>query len=91
MQSVLTPTIMLWVFKSPKGLPSPIFGSVSGDLTTPSKWGCDNLPTTHLPTHKPTQQPTYTWPTYLPTYFLFFISYNLPTSYLSYYHLLSNS
>ncbi len=37
----LTPTIVLWVFESPGGFPSPIFGSVSGDLTLPSKWGCD--------------------------------------------------
>jgi len=43
MQGVLTPTIALWVFGSPGGLPSPIFGSVSGDLTLPSKWGCDIL------------------------------------------------
>jgi len=39
---VLTLAIAFWVFRSPKGLPSPIFGSVSGDLTLPSKWGCDN-------------------------------------------------
>ncbi len=29
------------VIGSPRGLSSPIFGSVSGDFTTPSKWGCD--------------------------------------------------
>jgi hypothetical protein len=40
-QCVLNPTIALWVFGSLRGLPSPIFGSVSGDLTTPSKWGYD--------------------------------------------------
>jgi len=38
---VLTPSIALWVFGNPRGLPSPIFESVSGDLTLPSKWGCD--------------------------------------------------
>jgi hypothetical protein len=42
MQGVLTPAIALWVFGSPGGLPSPIFGSVSGDFITPSKWGCDS-------------------------------------------------
>jgi len=26
-------------FRNPEGLPSPILGSVSGDLTLPSKWG----------------------------------------------------
>jgi hypothetical protein len=31
----------LWVFGSPRGLSSPIFGNVNGDLTLPSKWGCD--------------------------------------------------
>jgi len=41
MWGVLTPVIAFWVFKNPGGLPSPIFGSVSGDLTLPSKWGCD--------------------------------------------------
>jgi hypothetical protein len=41
MRGVLTLAIALWIFESPKGLPSPIFGSVSGDLTTPSKWGCN--------------------------------------------------
>jgi hypothetical protein len=41
MQGVLTPAIVFWIFGSPGGLPSPIFGSVSGDLTLPSKWGCD--------------------------------------------------
>jgi len=41
MQGVLTPTIEFWVFESPGGLPSPIFESVNGDLTLPSKWGCD--------------------------------------------------
>jgi hypothetical protein len=40
-QGVLTPAIMLWIFGSPGGLPSSIFGSANGDLTTPSKWGCD--------------------------------------------------
>jgi len=43
MQGVLTPAITLWVFGSPEGLLSPIFGSVSGDLTTPSKWGWDTI------------------------------------------------
>jgi hypothetical protein len=28
-------------FGSPRGLSSPIFGSVSDDLTLPSMWGCD--------------------------------------------------
>jgi len=41
MQGVLTPAIRFWVFGSLKGLPSFIFESVSGDLTFPSKWGCD--------------------------------------------------
>jgi hypothetical protein len=41
MQGVLTPTIVLQVFGSPGGLPSPIFGNVSDDLTLPSKWGYD--------------------------------------------------
>ncbi len=44
MQGVLTPEIEFWRFGSPGGLPSPIFGSVSGDLTFLSKWGCDTLP-----------------------------------------------
>ncbi len=38
---VLTPAIALWIFGSPKGLPSPIFGNVNGDVITPSKWGCN--------------------------------------------------
>ncbi len=42
MQGVLTPTIALWVFGSPRGLPSPIFRSESGDLTPSSKWGRDS-------------------------------------------------
>jgi hypothetical protein len=42
MQGVLTPSLAFWVLGSPGGLPSLIFGSVSGDLTLPSKWGCDN-------------------------------------------------
>jgi hypothetical protein len=42
MQGVLTSIIELWSFESPGGLPSPIFESVNGDLTLPSKWGCDN-------------------------------------------------
>jgi hypothetical protein len=33
MWGVLTPAIELWKFKSPKGLPSPHFGSVSLILT----------------------------------------------------------
>jgi len=33
MQGVLTPEIELWSFKSPEGLPSPHFGSVSLILT----------------------------------------------------------
>jgi hypothetical protein len=41
MRGVLTPTIAFWVFGSPGGFPSPIFGNVSGDLTLLSKWGCD--------------------------------------------------
>jgi len=28
-------------FRESRRIPDPIFGSVSGDLTTPSKWGCD--------------------------------------------------
>jgi len=43
----LAPTIAFWGFGSLGGLPSPIFGSVSGDLTLPSKWGCN--------THQPIQ------------------------------------
>jgi hypothetical protein len=42
MRGVLTPIIEFWIFECPRGLPSPIFESVSGDLTLPSKWGCDN-------------------------------------------------
>jgi hypothetical protein len=42
MQGVLTPAIVVWVFGSPKGLQTPIFRSVSGDLTLPSKWGWDS-------------------------------------------------
>jgi len=30
-------------FWESRRIPSPIFESVSGDLITPSKWGCDNL------------------------------------------------
>ncbi len=41
MWDVLSLVIEFWVFGSPGGLPSPIFGSVSGDLTLPSKWGCN--------------------------------------------------
>ncbi len=48
MQGVLTLAIALWVFGSPGGLPSPIFGSVSGNLTLPSKWGCNNKDLTLL-------------------------------------------
>jgi hypothetical protein len=59
------------------------------------------LPTylpTYLPTHSPstylpTHSPAYLLhqPIYLATYLLFSISYNLPTSYLSSYHLLPTS
>jgi len=42
MWGVLATKIALWVFESHGGLPCPTFGSVSGDLTLPSKWGCDN-------------------------------------------------
>jgi len=41
MRGVLAPVIALLVSGSPGGLPSPIFGNVSGDLTLPSKWGCN--------------------------------------------------
>jgi hypothetical protein len=37
----LTPAIVFWVFGSLGGLQIPIFGSVSGNLTLPLKWGCD--------------------------------------------------
>jgi hypothetical protein len=37
----LTPAIKLWSFKSPRGLPSPHFGSVSVIFTFFQKWGCD--------------------------------------------------
>jgi hypothetical protein len=47
MRGVLTPKIALWVFGSPEGLLSPIFGSVSGNFTLPSKWGCD-IPHAHV-------------------------------------------
>jgi hypothetical protein len=43
MWGVLTPTIVFWIFGSPRGLKTPIFGNVSGDLTLPSKWGSDML------------------------------------------------
>ncbi len=57
MWGVLTPTIKLWVFKSPRGLQIPTFGSVSFILTLSPKWGCDRahvesnglLPRTCLP------------------------------------------
>jgi hypothetical protein len=58
-------------------------------------------PTYHLSMHPPTYLPTtfpptclpstHDPPTYLPTYLLFPIYYNLPTSYLSSYHLLLTS
>jgi hypothetical protein len=40
-QGVLTPAIELRSFRSPGGLPSPHFGSVSFILTLFQKWGCD--------------------------------------------------
>jgi hypothetical protein len=40
-RGVLTPAIELWSFKSPEGLPSPHFGSVSVILTLFQKWGCN--------------------------------------------------
>jgi len=40
-RGVLTPTIELWNFGRPGGLPSPHFGSVSVILTLFQKWGCD--------------------------------------------------
>jgi hypothetical protein len=42
MQGVLTLAIQIWSFGSPKGPPSPHFGSVSVILTLFQKWGCDN-------------------------------------------------
>ncbi len=39
----LAPAIALCIFGSPRGLSSLIFESVNGDLTLPSKWGCDSL------------------------------------------------
>ncbi len=48
MRGVLTLAIVPSIFGSPGGLPSPIFGSVSGDLTTPSKWGYDNYVALHI-------------------------------------------
>jgi hypothetical protein len=63
-------------------------------FTYPPNYLLTNLPHMHPPTHPPTyypftylpsHAPTYLLhqPPYLPTYFLFPISYNLPTSYLS--------
>jgi hypothetical protein len=37
MRGVLTPAIAFCIYESLGGLPSPIFGSVSDDLTLPSK------------------------------------------------------
>jgi len=65
--------------------------------THPPNYLLFNFPHTHPPTHPstylPTHSPTYLFhqPTCLPTYFLFLISYNLPTSYLSFYNLLPTS
>jgi len=42
-KGVLTPTIELWSFGNPRGLPSSHFGSVSVILTLFQKWGCNNL------------------------------------------------
>jgi hypothetical protein len=52
MWGVLTPTIEFWIFGSLGGLPSPIFGSVSGDFTPPSKWGYDKIPLVLVITHE---------------------------------------
>jgi hypothetical protein len=59
-RGVLTPIIELWVFGSPGGLSSPIFGSVSGDLTLPSKWGCD-IPS-HCTANPLARGPLPSWP-----------------------------
>jgi len=40
---VLALAIVLRVLGSLGRLPSPIFGSLNGDLALPSKWGCDKL------------------------------------------------
>ncbi len=40
-RGVLTPTIELWSFGSPRGLQVPTFGSASLILTFAPKWGCD--------------------------------------------------
>jgi hypothetical protein len=50
MRGVLTLTIVFWIFENFRRLPSPISESVSGDLTLPSKWGCDNHG--HIPWEK---------------------------------------
>jgi hypothetical protein len=49
------------------------------------------LLSTYLPTNPPIYVPTTHLPIHPPTYFLFCISYNLSTSYLSSYHLLPTS
>ncbi len=42
-RGVLTSTIELWSYGSPKGLLVPIFGSANLIFTLASKWGCDTL------------------------------------------------
>jgi hypothetical protein len=59
-----------WVLGSFEGLLSPIFGSVSGDLTFPSKWGCNTFGVnmshgqtqTHKTHHGPNLGETTTFP-----------------------------
>jgi hypothetical protein len=61
--------------------------------TPPPTYVPTDLPTYYPITYPPFHPPTYLLcqPTYLPTYLLFPIFYNLPISYLSSYHLLPTS
>jgi hypothetical protein len=54
--------------------------------TTPTYYLPSHLPNIYLLIHPPTYLLTHP-STYLPTYFIFFITYKIPTSYLSSYNL----
>jgi hypothetical protein len=98
------PNHLLTTYLSPTYLPIYLPNNPSINLPTYllTKPPIYHLPITYVPTHPPTHLFThhlnanplthlFHQPTYLSTYFLFIIFFNLPTSYLSSYNLLPTS